>query len=97
MGLEKKTKDSYPTAGKINRGRNKTGHKIASKERKRKRSEDRKENDGEEGEDGEEKKGKIDGKALAANATLAFSGLVGENFHHRLFLPLPVPRPYQIM
>lgn len=46
----------------------------------------------------ERKRGKIDGKALAANATLAFSGLVGENFHHRLFfLPLPVPRPYQIM
>ena len=33
----------------------------------------------------ERKRGKIDGKALAANATLAFSGLVGENFHHRLF------------
>lgn len=36
LGLEKKTKDSYPTAGKINRGRNKTGHKIASKRKEKK-------------------------------------------------------------
>ena len=71
---------------KADRRRKQTGNKIASKRKEKKEREVR---------IGERtmgrkvkmwrKKGKIDGKALAANATLAFSGLVGENFHHRLF------------
>lgn len=86
LGLEKKNKGQLSDNRSKNRQEKKPeGHKIASKRRKRKRGEDKREDDGEEGEDEKEKKGKIDGKALAANATLAFSGLVGENFHHRLF------------